>query len=365
MDKVKPKGNVDYGSGIWMRVVSFLLVFCILASLAIVMEGRIFGVEVRKAPAKDDVTAAVTHTGDATVVNTTELGKGMTGYAGPVPVEIYITAGRVDSIVPLPNAESPGFFSRLKSEGLTSAWDGRTVAEAVAMEVDAISGATYSSNALIGNVRAGLRYVCNTKSVASHGHSPVSAATWVALAVIACGAVLPFFIHDRRYRIVQQLLNVGVLGFWAGTFIDYAMMLNFMGNGFTSGVSFIVVVSLLVVGFIYPLAGRGGHYCAWICPFGSLQELAGDVCKKKIHLSPRLVKGLDTFRQILWVVLLVFLYAGIGTAWIDNEVFTAFLVESASWTVIWVGVLFVVLSLFIPRPFCRFVCPTGSLLKDA
>ena len=67
--------------------------------------------------------------------------------------------------------------------------------------------------------------------------------------------------------------------------------------------------------------------------------------------------------QALWLVLLCLLWAGWGASWIDYEIFTAFIVNSASWAVIGTGIGFVLLSVFIPRPFCRFVCPTGSILK--
>ena len=351
-------------SPMWGRIVSFIAVFAILASLAIVMNGRLFGHDLASDKDKTQ-TQVVSHEGNPLEVNTTDIPKDIVGYAGPVPVKIYITDGRIDSLVPLPNAESEEFFGRLKSEGLTAKWDGLTLAQAADLQVDGVTGATYSSKAFIGNVQAGLRYAGSQQVAAGHSFDFGSVASCIALAVILSGAILPVFVHGKRFRLVQQVLNVAVLGFWAGTFIDYAMMINFFGNGFTYSIASLTIVALLIVGLIYPLTGRGGHYCAWICPFGSLQDLAGSVCRRKLRMSQGLVKGLDKFRHVLWVVLLLLLYAGFGTAWIDSEIFTAFIVSSASWVVITVGIVFVALSLFIPRPFCRFVCPTGTLLRDA
>jgi polyferredoxin len=54
---------------------------------------------------------------------------------------------------------------------------------------------------------------------------------------------------------------------------------------------------------------------------------------------------------------------GISFAWLDYELFTAFMFQQASWVVITVALLFVALSLFVQRPFCRFVCPMGTLFK--
>lgn len=233
------------------------------------------------------------------------------------------------------------------------------------MEVDGITGATYSSNAVIGNVKAGANYVLGNKDTHAAG-SEASFGMIVALVVILAGATVPLFVHGSpRYRLVQQLLNVAVLGFWAGVFVDYAMMLNFFAHGFSYSLAGVVTVVLLIVGLLYPVFNRPGHYCAWICPFGSLQEIAGKICRRKIKIPPRVSKGLDTFRSVLWVLLLSFLFIGWGYQWIDYEIFTGFLVRSASWAVIIVGALFVILSLFVNRPFCRFVCPTGTLLRNS
>lgn len=354
------------------RLVAFIAVFCLLASLAVIRNGSLFGRNASSlfssansssvSEQVEDSVASISYEAKQEIINTTEIGKDISGYAGPVPLEIYVSNGTIDSIVALSNSESPRFFSRLDEEGLTRAWNGKTLKEAETMHVDAVSGATYSSNAFIANVRAGAAFAEGEKAKSAN---PASAATIAALIVIIAGAILPLFIKRPAYRLVQELLNVAVLGFWAGTFIDYAMMLNFFSGAPRMTLSFIVTFILLIVGLVYPLFNKPNFYCTWICPFGSLQELAGKACKKKWKLSPKLVKALDNFRQLLWVVLLSLLFIGWATSWIDYEIFTAFIVESASWIIIAVGGVFVILSLFITRPFCRFVCPTGSLLKNA
>ncbi len=352
------------------RIAAFVTVFCLLAALAMVHNGSLFGkdggswfsTDKSVSAEQHDSVSAIRHEGGQLIINTTDLGKDISGYGGPVPLQIYVTDDKIDSIVALSNSESPKFFGRLESSGLTRAWNGKTLKEAETMEVDAVTGATYSSNAFIANVRAGAAFAEGAKTT---GTVHVSLSAIAALLVILAGAILPLFIKKPLYRLIQQLLNVAVLGFWAGTFIDYAMMLNFFSGAPHMTLSFFITLLLLITGLVYPLFNKPNFYCTWICPFGSLQELAGKVCKKKWKISPILVKALDTFRQLLWVVLLTLLFAGWGTSWIDYEIFTSFIVESASWIIIAVGGLFVVLSLFISRPFCRFVCPTGSLLKQA
>lgn len=347
---------------IWGRITAFLAMFLLLCALALVHDGRIFGF--KPETARQAETAVISATSSGEVINTTVPGKDITGYGGPVPLEIYVTDGRIDSVRALPNSETPGFFARLETAGLTHAWDGLTLDEAAALNVDAVSGATYSSRAYIDNVRAGVAYALDSGRSAPRRSAATGPAGIAALVVLALGAVVPLFVRDRRYRVVQQIANVGVLGFWAGTFIDYAMMLNFFANGLTMTLASLTALLMLVVGLIYPLFGRGQHYCNWVCPYGSIQDLAGHLSRRKLPLRPAAVKWLDRLRRVLWVVLIALLFAGWGASWIDYEVFTAFIVKSASWVMIGVGAAFVVLSIFVPRPFCRFVCPTGSLLKE-
>jgi len=72
--------------------------------------------------------------------------EGVKGYNGNTPLIIALDAeGRIKQVVVLPNHETPRFAERVESSGLYKSWDGLTVEEAIAKPVDAISGATYTS----------------------------------------------------------------------------------------------------------------------------------------------------------------------------------------------------------------------------
>ena len=94
---------------------------------------------------------------DTLVVNTTELCKDVIGYDGPTPLKITIVKGVVAKVEALPNTETPRFFDQVLESGLLKAVVGKKVSEAAKMPLDAVSGATYSSEAVIQNLRAGLQ----------------------------------------------------------------------------------------------------------------------------------------------------------------------------------------------------------------
>lgn len=102
------------------------------------------------------VSDYITKEGDTTVVNTTALAKGVRGFKGETPLKIYIKKGKVVNIVPLKNRETPQFFN--KATSLLTKYVGKSTVKAAKMKVDGVTGATYSSTALVKNVQAGLKY---------------------------------------------------------------------------------------------------------------------------------------------------------------------------------------------------------------
>ncbi len=93
----------------------------------------------------------------AIVINTTEIGKNVEGYQGPTPLKVYIKNNKVEKIEFLKSPETPKYYERVK-KFLQSKWDGLKVNEAREKEVDVVTGATYSSEAVIENVRLALDY---------------------------------------------------------------------------------------------------------------------------------------------------------------------------------------------------------------
>ncbi|MBQ8990000.1 MAG: FMN-binding protein [Prevotella sp.] len=96
------------------------------------------------------------------VVNTTTIAKDVEGYNGAVPIKIYIKKNKIQKIEVLKNQEGPKYLNMVKKT-LLNAWDGLTLKEAKAKQVDAVTGATFTSKALIENVNRGIDYYQKNK----------------------------------------------------------------------------------------------------------------------------------------------------------------------------------------------------------
>ena len=103
---------------------------------------------------------AIKYSNGTAIVNTSSIVKAR-GFQSKTPVKIYIKGNKITKIESLPNQETPAVFAR--AEELYKKFIGKTVDEASTMKVDGVSGATYSSKALIQNVKGGLKYYKENK----------------------------------------------------------------------------------------------------------------------------------------------------------------------------------------------------------
>lgn len=346
------------------KFLSFVFCFVLMCAAAFCVNNALFGhrfgegkTEAPGSSGQPDVSAVTRISDNSAVINTAGL-TDIRGYAGATPLSIEVREGRIVAITPLENGETPHFFENASM--LLDNYIGKTPAEAATIPVDAVSGATFSSNALIANVRAGAKAYAEMP-VESDGPKMLWK-MWVAFAVSLAACLLPLFVKSRIYNIVQMCVNIGVLGFWCGAFLDYSEMMNWLSFGIPLPLGLAAIV-MLVAAFIFPLFGYPQHYCMHICPLGSAQMLVASACRHKVKIPARVVRGLEWFRRILWASLMIFLMLGFWTEWMDLELFQAFVVESAPVGIIIAAACFVALSAIVPRPYCRFVCPTGSLIK--
>lgn len=378
------------------HVLSLLVVFLMLAATA-VWTGKLFGRDMGKAPAekaelangvetpsarqlealsifsdKAEITprdsASWTVTAKSTreplgyIVSSAPYAKDVEGFAGATPLYIYIGGnGTVKAIAAADNEETPGFFESAWN-GIAGRWNGLTVEKAAALEVDAVSGATFSSNAVIANVRAALA-AC---SVSAEKRNAAPAAGWAktaaTAAVLLLGAMCAFFLKGKKWaRTAILLLNIAALGFWCGQFLSVSLLRGWISGGLDP-VAWLPTLCVLLLAVLMPFFGRKHYYCTWVCPYGSLQELAGRLPLPKVRVSAKAARAMGKMRMGVLAILLLLLWTGIGAEILDYEPFTAFMIGSAPAAVIVLAGIFVVAGIFIPRLWCRAVCPMGQLL---
>lgn len=91
------------------------------------------------------------------VVNTTTLAQDVEGYNGPTPVEVYIKKNKIVKVVPLKSQEGPKYVAKVKKDMLPK-YEQMNVKKGVVPEVDAVTGATFTSKAVQENIRRAVAY---------------------------------------------------------------------------------------------------------------------------------------------------------------------------------------------------------------
>jgi len=98
----------------------------------------------------------ITKQGGETIINTKSLTKAIRGYKYTTPVEIHIKGNKITKVEALPTKETPEYFDMAKA--VLKKYNGKDIKKAQTLKVDAVTGATMSSEALIKNVQEGLKY---------------------------------------------------------------------------------------------------------------------------------------------------------------------------------------------------------------
>lgn len=385
--------NINKYIPLFERLLSLLIVFLLLAG-TVVWSGKIFGRQIGTSSATDSTTTTVAlpnaeelqklglqevHlealdsaawevTGKdgaalGTIVSTAPYAKDVTGFAGPTPLYLFLSPDNiVKAVVAADNAESPD-FCRQACNGIFSQIVGLSANEAQGKRVDAVTGATFSSNAIIANVkqtlseRAKANRKAKVKPVIGWGKT-VAVAAVLLLGILASWRLRGI----KSVRLAILILNVCVTGFWCGQFLSVSMLRGWIQNGLDP-ILYLPAVLMLLVAIAMPFFKRPHHHCLWVCPFGSLQELAYYLPLPKVRVSAPVFKLMRLTRTLVLALLLLLLWMGIGASVLDYEPFTAFMLSTATPGVLVLATLFVIASIFIPHPWCRCLCPMGTLLE--
>ena len=96
------------------------------------------------------------------VINTTTLAQDVEGYAGPTPVEVYIKKGKIVRVEMLKTQDGPKYVAKVK-KGMLPSYEGMSVKKGKVVDVDGVTGATFTSKSVQENVRRAVEYYAKHK----------------------------------------------------------------------------------------------------------------------------------------------------------------------------------------------------------
>lgn len=311
--------------------------------------------------------AVLDATGQAlgTLIDTTPFAAHHPGYGGPVPAVLGLaTDGRIVGVRLLENAESPTFVEFVVEEGFLERWNGLSAAAAAVAPIDAVSGATMTSQAVLGSVRQALAALA--AAPVQPPPTPARVAWTGRLVWAVLGLCLLSFLAGQRWRwlrVVARPASVVVLGFLAGLCLSLALVQGWLAHGLPWARQPALACLVAAAVLIPILSGRNIH-CGQVCPYGQAQDLAGMLWRWRRPRLPRwLATSLPCGRGAVLVGVFLLLVARVSFDLTAVEPFAAFQWRSAPLAALGLAGAFLALSVVWPRLWCRHLCPTGYLLE--
>ncbi|MCE5229605.1 4Fe-4S binding protein [bacterium] len=178
-------------------------------------------------------------------------------------------------------------------------------------------------------------------------------------ALIAAGLIV-YKWRSRRALVWLSVFSLGYFGFFRkGCICPIGSIQNVAQGLFDPGfVVPIVVIVFFALPVFFALA-IGRVFCGGVCPHGALQEL---LTVKRIRIPDWLAGGLGMLRYFYlgFAVLL----AATGTSYFicQYDPFISFFRMSARFGGWILAGAFLLASMIIYRPYCRFLCPYGAIL---
>jgi NosR/NirI family transcriptional regulator, nitrous oxide reductase regulator len=185
----------------------------------------------------------------------------------------------------------------------------------------------------------------------------------VAVLVASLG-VANWLVYQRRSRkglVALSVFSLLYFGFWRKGCVCAIGSLQNVSLALCDR-SYAVPLGVLAF-FAFPLVlalFSGRTFCAGVCPHGALQDL--------VLLKPLKVPA--WLEQALSVLPYIYLGAGVlfaatGSAFIicEYDPFVAIFRLSGRTLMVLSGAALLLLGVFVGRPYCRFLCPYGALLK--
>src|SRR5438105_2865931 len=207
----------------------------------------------------------------------------------------------------------------------------------------------------------------------------------IAILTVLLSVLTLIFIFQARlarsrvaHRLVRNgflLIVVAWLGWTAGAQLSTVHVINYVTAPFHHlGIGFYLAEPLIVIIAGYTLVsvvliGRG-VFCGWLCPFGALQELLGQLSRAlgmpqwnpPVALERRLWMG----KYIAAAVVLVLVTTQIDAsgATLEVEPFKTAITSkfTRAWPYVFYAAALLAMGLFSERAYCRFLCPLGGLL---
>lgn len=184
----------------------------------------------------------------------------------------------------------------------------------------------------------------------------------VPIICIGGGAILPFLKGRRRFAVIWPIIILLGLGLYRGDLLSQAMLVGWARHGIST-VGGYGLIALAAVAFFFPVVGGRNVYCSHLCAHGAAQMLVRNRVPKRWKLPKWLLRPMKFLPAILMTTMVIVASGGFALSLVNLEAFDAYLWPVCGWIPVTIALVGLAVSAIEPMAYCRFACPTGSLLN--
>ena len=293
------------------------------------------------------------------------------GYGGPLQVAVAVDgSGTLIGAVIADEKETPAWMARVLDSGLMSGLIGKRYSDefSLGIDVDGVTGATYTARALAGAAAGGSRAVAEILGLPVESRGPPKIIFGIPEVVLILLFAIGFlghrstFPYTKQARWISMLIGLVVLGFIYNSPVTLAyitkLVLGYWPQWQTNLYWYFLIGGIL---FVFTVDNKN-PYCQWCCPFGAAQECMGAIGGARSRV-PRQFQDL-----LIWLQRGLTLAAILLGVWFRNPGVAGYELFGTLFDLLGSSVQFVALglvliaALFIKRPWCNYLCPVRPVV---
>jgi NosR/NirI family nitrous oxide reductase transcriptional regulator len=185
------------------------------------------------------------------------------------------------------------------------------------------------------------------------------------VALVAALAAASYLVYRRRSRkVIFGLMMLSLIGFGfirKGCICPVGSIQNVTMTAFDS--AYAIPIGVLIL-FAAPLVFTlffGRVFCGAVCPLGAIQDA---VLIRPVKVPRWLESGLRLTAYVYLGAGVLFAATGCLFIVCRYDPFVGFFRRAGDWNILVLGVCLLVIALFVGRPYCRFLCPYGVILRQ-
>jgi ferredoxin len=185
--------------------------------------------------------------------------------------------------------------------------------------------------------------------------------SFVLLAALGLSAYLILKKRSRRAIFILMVFSLLYFGFWRkGCVCPIGATQNIVLSIFDK--TYVIPIAVVIF-FLLPLIFAlffGRVFCGAVCPLGAIQDA---VLLRPVKVPYWLESALRLFAYVYLAAAVLFVATGSAFIICRYDPFVAFFRLNGNLNILIIGACLLVIGLFVGRPYCRFICPYGLLLR--